>query len=399
MAHTKGKGVSHCGDNGDDAQGIAERDSFSPSLLSTSTLSELAARIRAEHEATIAGFKRSLEHAMTVGDLLLEAKDLLKHGEWLPWLRENTRIDPRLAQIYMRIARNREQIEAEAKCEKSSHLMTIFDATRLLAAPVNAEEDDSEPVAHGESEILRAAKDIRARKTEERRIERVAQLAEIAKGNTALSTTVRYPIIVADPAWRYECWNSDEATYDRGPRYPTMSLEEICALPVRDLATEIALLLLWVTSAHLEHAFDVIRAWSFTYCGESVWVKIDPASPDVIKLDPALGLGHWQRNQHESLLIARRGDFPLPPPHLRFRSVFFAPRRGHSVKPDEPYARIERVYPELPKIELFACQEREGWQRWGNQAPAAESPPPDSDSWNEMWARPFDYSKLDGGGR
>jgi N6-adenosine-specific RNA methylase IME4 len=257
------------------------------------------------------------------------------------------------------------------------------DISVAAAADVATEspERQREIVARGEQQILKVAKDIRARKTEQRRIVRVAQLTEIAKGNTALPTGVRYPIVAADPAWRYEGWNSDEATYDRGPRYPTMPLEEICALPVPDLATEIALLLLWVPSAHLKQAFEVIGAWGFShYCGESVWVKTDPDSPDVIKLDPAPGLGHWQRNQHESLLIARRGDFPQPPPHLRLPSVFFAPRRGHSVKPDEPYARIERLYPELPKIELFARARRPGWEAWGNQLPeSAQTAPQSSD--------------------
>src|SRR5262249_37934188 len=131
----------------------------------------------------------------------------------------------------------------------------------------------------------------------------------------------------------------------------------------------VALLFLWVTSAHQAQAFDVIKAWGFTYSTSAVWVKTDPASPDIIKLDPALGLGHWLRLEHELLLIARLGNFPLPPPDKRPPSVFFAPRREHSRKPDQVYDSIERMYPDLPKIELFARARRPGFDAWGNEVP------------------------------
>ena len=97
-------------------------------------------------------------------------------------------------------------------------------------------------------------------------------------------------------------------------------------------------------------------------------MKTDPGSSE-IKLDPGLGLGYWLRLEHEIILIARRDDFPLPSPHLRPPSVFFAPRREHSIKPDAPYAAIERMYPDLPKIELFARARRPGWDAWGNELP------------------------------
>ena len=67
------------------------------------------------------------------------------------------------------------------------------------------------------------------------------------------------------------------------------------------------------------------------------------------------------------LLIARRGDPPTPRPEDRPASVIQAPRREHSRKPDEAYELIERMYPELPKIELFAREERAGWDVWGNE--------------------------------
>jgi len=81
------------------------------------------------------------------------------------------------------------------------------------------------------------------------------------------------------------------------------------------------------------------------------------------------GTGYWIRNQHELLVIAKRGDppSPMPPPP----SVIRAARREHSRKPDEAYELIERMFPGLPKIELFARGQRAGWDAWGNEAEGA----------------------------
>jgi N6-adenosine-specific RNA methylase IME4 len=123
------------------------------------------------------------------------------------------------------------------------------------------------------------------------------------------------------------------------------------------IGTPDAVLFMWAVSPLLIDAFDVLKAWGFSYRTNVVWVK------------DKIGLGSWVRAQHELLLIAIRGDFPCPLPANRPPSVIEAPRREHSRKPDEAYEIIERMYPELPKIELFARQAREGWAAWGNQAP------------------------------
>ena len=163
-------------------------------------------------------------------------------------------------------------------------------------------------------------------------------------------------MIYADPPWHFEVYN-EESGVERaaGNHYPTMSLDEICALPVADLATDDAILFMWTTVPHLRESFDVLVAWGFQYKTNIVWVK------------DKIGLGYLVRNQHELLLIATRGDIPTPLPAQRPASVINAPRREHSRKPDEAYDLIERMYPELPKIELFARQRRPGWEVWGNE--------------------------------
>jgi N6-adenosine-specific RNA methylase IME4 len=226
-----------------------------------------------------------------------------------------------------------------------------------------AVEESRERVAHGEREILQTAKEIRARKAAERYAERVTRIAEIAEGNSALPTDRRFPVIYADPAWHFEPYSEITANSQPSHHYPTMSLDEICALPVSALATDDAVLFLWTTAPHLEEAIQVIKAWGFNYATNIVWVK------------DKIGTGYYVRNQHELLLIATRGDLPAPLPAQRPPSVISSPRREHSRKPDEAYALIERMYPELPKIELFARHARQGWACWGNEAPAPASKP------------------------
>jgi N6-adenosine-specific RNA methylase IME4 len=221
------------------------------------------------------------------------------------------------------------------------------------------EAEQVEIVARGEREILCKAAEIRARKAEIRHMERMAKLVAISAGNSALPQDRKYPVILADPPWQYK--DGTDPTRDVANHYPTMALEEIRALPVSELATDDAVLFLWIPSPKLAEAMEVIAAWGFKYQTSIVWVK------------DKLGMGHYVRNQHELLLIASHGNMPHPLPKDRPPSIVSAPRREHSRKPDEAYELMERMYPDLPKIELFARQRRERWDAWGNQAPQLQA--------------------------
>jgi N6-adenosine-specific RNA methylase IME4 len=219
-------------------------------------------------------------------------------------------------------------------------------------------EQQREIVARGEREILEAAKRIRGERAESRRNERIARIAEISNANAPLPQDRKYPVILADPPWAYEVYDEESGSARAAANhYPTMQLADICRLPVAELATPDAVLFLWATVPCLEQAFEVIKAWGFKYVSNYVWTK------------DKIGNGFWNRNQHEHLLTATRGNFPAPRPSDRLSSVISAPGREHSRKPDEAYARIERIYPELAKVELFARgHARRGWSAWGNQA-------------------------------
>lgn len=219
-------------------------------------------------------------------------------------------------------------------------------------------QEQSEIVAKGEKEILEAAKAIRAEKASKRRVERLANLEEIAKGNTDLGTETKYPVIYADPPWRYENPPIGASSRSIENHYPTMTLEEICALPVGDLATDDAMLYLWATAPKLAECFEVIEAWGFEYRTNMVWDKVK------------IGMGYHARNQHELLLICKRGQMPPPEAGTQPSSVFAEPRTEHSAKPHFFYEMIEGAYPNLPKIELFCRSPRDGWDVWGNQSGA-----------------------------
>jgi hypothetical protein len=100
-------------------------------IAASNSLTDLAARIKAEHTAIGDSLRRGVEHAMAAGDLLVEAKAQLKHGEWLPWIRDHCAISDRTAQLYMRVAKNRVAIEEQAKSATVADL-TLNEAAAVL---------------------------------------------------------------------------------------------------------------------------------------------------------------------------------------------------------------------------------------------------------------------------
>ena len=138
-----------------------------------------------------------------------------------------------------------------------------------------------------------------------------------------------------------------------------MTLEDICAMPVADLATDDSILYLWATAPKLAECMKVIEAWGFDYRTHLVWDKMK------------IGMGYHARSQHELLLIAKRGQIPPPKAGEQPASVIRIPRGKHSAKPVEFYEIIEKAYPELFKIELFCRSPREGWAVCGNQSGGA----------------------------
>jgi len=210
-------------------------------------------------------------------------------------------------------------------------------------------------LTRGEQQVIKnLAAEIRTRQTEERREERIEKIQEIASASVEpLSGVGRFPIILADPPWRYDFSKDDADEIEN--QYPTQTTEEICAHPVADVALDDCILFLWTTSPKLQEAFQVIKAWGFHYRTCAIWDKA------------WIGPGYYFRQRHELLLIAIRGAVPVPRPSDRPDSIFVEKRTEHSKKPNLAYELIEQMYPTLPKLEMFARSGREGWRVWGNE--------------------------------
>lgn len=223
-------------------------------------------------------------------------------------------------------------------------------AQRVAAVP---EEEFEDMVAEWRGRIVRENERVTVNLLRER--ERARR--DEALGNVeTIWPKGRYPVIYADPPWRYEHAPPGGENRLIENHYPTMTLEEICALPVQSITHDDAILFLWATAPQLANALKVVEAWSFEYRTCMMWVK------------DKIGMGYYVRQRGELLLIARRGEMRTPAPADRPDSVVEAPRLEHSAKPGAFYGLIEQMYPRMPKIELFARNQRDGWAVWGNQA-------------------------------
>ena len=187
----------------------------------------------------------------------------------------------------------------------------------------------------------------------------------------------RFGIIYADPPWDYkgQLQHAGPASGDTGGairHYGTVTLDDLIKLPVGTIAADECLLFLWATSPHLDQAIELGKAWGFAWATVAfVW--------DKVRVNP----GFYTMSQCELCLVFRRGRIPTPRGARNERQLVRAERGPHSEKPEEVRRRIERMFPEQPKIELFARRELPGWQPWGLEtalesrvcAPEASSAP------------------------
>lgn len=178
----------------------------------------------------------------------------------------------------------------------------------------------------------------------------------------------KFDVIVADPPWAYhgqqDKWGAAAKFYD------TMGLDDIVTtnnLP--DLLADNGILFLWATSPLLDIAMEAIDRWSLTFRGVAfVWVKTKKNEPDV----PIGAQGvrpSIVKPTTEFVLSASRvkKGRPMKLHDESIRQVILAPKREHSRKPDELFRRIEAMYPEANRLEMYSRQAREGWSNWGNQ--------------------------------
>lgn len=173
----------------------------------------------------------------------------------------------------------------------------------------------------------------------------------------------KFGVIVEDFEWDHVTWS--EAGRDRAAEnhYPVSKDAHTAAEIVERTkerwacADDRCVAYMWTTIQHLAIAIDVLRQRGFDYVSSHAWGK------------DKIGLGFWNREKHEILLIGTRGNPPppCPAPGTQLDSLVMAPRGEHSVKPDEFLEMIERHFPTTPRLELNARRRRPGWQAWGNE--------------------------------
>lgn len=174
------------------------------------------------------------------------------------------------------------------------------------------------------------------------------------------NTDKKYNIIYADPPWRYSDKGCSGACEKH---YHTMSVDDICNLPIRNIADKDCVLFMWTTYPMLQEAMEVISAWGFKYKTIAFqWLKQNKSGKGFY-----FGLGRWTRGNTEPCLLAVKGK---PYKFTKSKSVsqiIEYPLTRHSEKPPIARDKISQLMKNIPKIELFARQKSVNWDYWGDE--------------------------------
>jgi N6-adenosine-specific RNA methylase IME4/ParB-like chromosome segregation protein Spo0J len=169
-------------------------------------------------------------------------------------------------------------------------------------------------------------------------------------------TREKYRVIYADPPWQYDLEQTSPNLGGAIKHYNSMSIEELCALPIKDIADKDAVLFLWITSPKLNLFLQLMEAWGFEYKTSFVWDKVKH------------NMGHYNSVRHEFLLIGGRGKSTPDIKHLYDSVISIERSDKHSEKPVEFLNIIDNLYQHGNRIELFARQaKKENWYFWGNE--------------------------------
>ena len=194
----------------------------------------------------------------------------------------------------------------------------------------------------------------------------------------------KYNLIYADPPWQYSNQSTRAATKNH---YPTLTFQELKSLDIKSIADDNSILIMWYTSAFARQADALATHWGFEVKTMKLftWVKLNKNyhqnitksmkksgcmnADDVFNLisdQLRFGLGNYTRANSEDCLIAVRGK-GIQRINKSVSQIILAPIGEHSAKPHEARIRLERLYGNVPRVELFARQNVNGWDAWGNE--------------------------------
>lgn len=214
-------------------------------------------------------------------------------------------------------------------------------AQELAALP----DETFEEVKVGEQPIKKALGEQKKKKKQKEKKE----LAEQIRQEPVKPPSGKFRVIAIDPPWKYGN-RVDDTTHRGRNQYPDMGIDEICALPVADLAEADCTLWLWTTNAFMRDAYACLDAWGFKDKTILTWDKVN------------IGLGDYLRNVTEHCILATRGK---PVLQLTNQTTLISEkRREHSRKPEAFYKLVDALCPGA-KLEMFSREPRNGWQQWG----------------------------------
>jgi len=185
----------------------------------------------------------------------------------------------------------------------------------------------------------------------------------------------KYSVIYADPPWSFgdrlrsskKKVNGKMDYREIERHYSTMKVRDICALRVAEISAENSVLFMWTTDAHLEEAMKVIKSWGFIYKTVGfIWNK------KTDKGNQVCFMGKWTMKGSEICLLATKGKAHGMIKAHNVRQLVEAKRLSHSKKPDEVRDRIVELLGDVPRIELFCRDQKEGWDVWGNEVECSE---------------------------
>lgn len=176
----------------------------------------------------------------------------------------------------------------------------------------------------------------------------------------------KYTLIYADPPWTYRD-KANDGERGAGHKYQTMTIPDICRLPVWDLAADNCLLAMWWVPTQPMEALKVMDAWGFRLMTMKgfTWHKTNKH-----KGNSAIGMGHMTRANSEDCLFAVKGKLPARL-DASICQHLTTPRMGHSAKPPEFRDLLVRLLGDVTRCELFSRDSVQGWDMWGNQCDRA----------------------------
>lgn len=260
------------------------------------------------------------------------------------------------------------QKSAEAPIETRKELAKVANVSHDTIAKVKKIEAVATPevkaqLSTGELSINQAYQEIKKEEKKEIQVEkkkeyeqRIATVSVNEFKVNIFDTREKYRVIYADPPWQYDLEQTSPNLGGAIKHYNSMSIEELCALPIKDIADKDAVLFLWITSPKLNLFLQLMEAWGFEYKTSFVWDKVKH------------NMGHYNSVRHEFLLIGGRGKSTPDLKHLYDSVITIERSEKHSEKPVEFLNIIDNLYQHGNRIELFARQaKKDNWYFWGNE--------------------------------